>query len=108
MSGRTGFDGQAAIRPQGFIFLYRSKRIRVRGFSRRLRRVYEDVNGFSAPQRGGGPPFERIRRITGYLVGTLNRSNDAKRAEAADRVKYSLGNYEQVLQRESPPQKGAN
>ncbi len=33
-------------------------------------------------------PFERIRRITGYLVGTLNRFNDAKRAEVNDRVKH--------------------
>ncbi len=31
-------------------------------------------------------PFERIRRITGYLVGTLDRVNDAKRAEEHDRV----------------------
>ena len=37
-----------------------------------------------------GQPFERIRRITGYLVGTLNRFNDAKRAEERDRVKHSL------------------
>jgi ribonucleoside-triphosphate reductase len=35
-----------------------------------------------------GPHFERIRRITGYLVGTLDRFNDAKRAEVEDRVKH--------------------
>ncbi len=35
-------------------------------------------------------PFERIRRITGYLVGTMDRWNDAKRAEEHDRVKHSL------------------
>lgn len=34
--------------------------------------------------------FERIRRITGYLVGTLDRFNNAKRAEVEDRVKHSL------------------
>ena len=34
--------------------------------------------------------FDRIRRITGYLVGTLDRFNDAKRAEEADRVKHSV------------------
>lgn len=34
-------------------------------------------------------PVERIRRITGYLVGTLDRFNDAKRAEEADRVKHT-------------------
>lgn len=36
-------------------------------------------------------PFERIRRITGYLVGTMDMWNDAKTAEEADRVKHSLG-----------------
>lgn len=35
-------------------------------------------------------PFQRIRRITGYLVGTLDRFNDAKRAEVHDRVKHGL------------------
>ena len=34
-------------------------------------------------------PFERIRRITGYLVGTLERFNNGKRAEEADRVKHA-------------------
>lgn len=34
-------------------------------------------------------PFERIRRITGYLTGTVDRWNDAKQAELADRVKHS-------------------
>ena len=35
-------------------------------------------------------PFERIRRITGYLVGTVDRFNNAKRAEEHDRVKHSI------------------
>jgi len=35
-------------------------------------------------------PFHRIRRITGYLVGTLDRFNNAKRAEEHDRVKHSM------------------
>lgn len=34
-------------------------------------------------------PFQRIRRITGYLVGTLARFNNAKRAEVEDRVKHT-------------------
>ncbi|MBQ3059874.1 MAG: nrdD protein [Desulfovibrio sp.] len=38
---------------------------------------------------GQGVRFERIRRITGYLVGTTDRFNDAKRAEERDRVKHS-------------------
>jgi len=37
---------------------------------------------------GEGVKFERIRRITGYLVGTVDRFNNAKRAEVADRVKH--------------------
>lgn len=37
------------------------------------------------------PPFVRIRRITGYLVGTLDRFNDGKRAEEHDRVKHGVG-----------------
>ena len=39
----------------------------------------------------GNPDFERIRRITGYLVGTLDHFNDAKYAEVMDRVKHSIG-----------------
>ena len=39
---------------------------------------------------GEGVGFERIRRITGYLVGTLDRFNHAKRAEERDRVKHSV------------------
>ncbi len=39
---------------------------------------------------GEGRDFERIRRITGYLVGTMDRWNNAKRAEEKDRVKHTL------------------
>ena len=38
---------------------------------------------------GDGVGFERIRRITGYLVGTVERFNDGKRAEEKDRVKHT-------------------
>lgn len=44
---------------------------------------YVDMNYHLKPQ-----PIERIRRITGYLVGTLERFNDAKAAEERDRVKH--------------------
>ena len=37
---------------------------------------------------GEGVSFQRIRRITGYLVGTIDRWNNAKRAEEHDRVKH--------------------
>ena len=39
---------------------------------------------------GEGVGFERIRRITGYLVGTLDRFNNAKRSEESERVKHSV------------------
>ena len=39
---------------------------------------------------GDNTRFERIRRITGYLVGTLDRFNNGKRAEEADRVKHNI------------------
>ena len=43
----------------------------------------------SAPKLvGEGGKFQRVRRITGYLVGALDRFNDAKRAEEKDRVKH--------------------
>ncbi|MBQ1251480.1 MAG: hypothetical protein IIY02_01040 [Firmicutes bacterium] len=36
-------------------------------------------------------PFQRIRRITGYLVGDMSHWNNAKRAEEADRIKHECG-----------------
>ena len=42
------------------------------------------------PYKKSSIKFERIRRITGYLVGTLDRFNDAKRAEVSDRVKHGV------------------
>jgi len=42
---------------------------------------------------GQGVGFERIRRITGYLVGTMDKWNDAKRAEERDRVKHGMGKH---------------
>ena len=41
----------------------------------------------NAERTGKGVKFERIRRITGYLVGTVDRWNDAKKTELNDRVK---------------------
>ena len=55
---------------------------------------YSGIIGDTCPKCGRtedeGPKFQRIRRITGYLVGTLDRFNDAKRAEVRDRVKHSI------------------
>ncbi len=41
-------------------------------------------------EKEGDPGFERIRRITGYLVGTVDRFNNAKRAEESQRVKHGV------------------
>ena len=67
---------------------------------------YESAGFFQCKEKGGymnitkvksidgmvgeGVKFERIRRITGYLVGTLDRFNDGKTAEVKDRVKHRL------------------
>lgn len=48
----------------------------------------EDKALVDTRQVGTGVGFERTRRITGYLVGTLDRFNNAKRAEERDRVKH--------------------
>ena len=48
------------------------------------------IQSQSGQQVGKDIGFERIRRITGYLVGTIDRWNDAKRAEEHDRVKHGL------------------
>ncbi|MGB2579654.1 ribonucleoside-triphosphate reductase [Elusimicrobium simillimum] len=40
--------------------------------------------------RGKGVGFERIRRITGYLVGTMDKWNDAKKSEECQRVKHGI------------------
>ena len=42
---------------------------------------------------GEGVPFERIRRITGYLVGTMEKWNDAKKHEEKDRVKHGVNKH---------------
>lgn len=56
---------------------------------------YTGIIGDTCPQCGrsecdGDHSFERIRRITGYLVGTVDRFNNAKRAEVEDRVKHEM------------------
>ena len=54
---------------------------------------YNGIIGDSCPKCGRQEEevhFERIRRITGYLVGTLDRFNNGKRAEERDRVKHGM------------------
>ena len=52
--------------------------------------IIEDVCPKCGRSEHDGVGFERIRRITGYLVGTLDRFNDAKRAEESERVKHQV------------------
>lgn len=52
--------------------------------------IINDVCPCCGRSEADGVPFERIRRITGYLVGTLDKWNDAKRAEERDRVKHEV------------------
>lgn len=50
----------------------------------------DDGDNVSLDYTIAGEKFERIRRITGYLVGTTDRFNNAKRAEERDRVKHRI------------------
>lgn len=62
---------------------------------------YNGIIGDTCPKCGrhegdGDPNFERIRRITGYLVGTLDRFNNGKRAEESQRVKHGVPGFHTV------------
>ena len=57
------------------------------------------MNPTSTPD---SPPFERIRRITGYLVGTTDRFNDGKKAEERDRVHHTVGLPVDLFKYEAP------
>ena len=64
---------------------------------------YTGIIGDTCPacgrsEKDGQAKFERIRRITGYLVGTLDRWNDGKQAEERDRVKHTLSSQESLKQ----------
>ena len=52
--------------------------------------IDDECPGCGRKEHDGRMGFERIRRITGYLVGTMDRWNDAKTAEEQDRVKHGI------------------
>ena len=60
------------------------------GYSLKSLKIKESGENLILDYESKPIPFERIRRITGYLVGTTDRWNDAKRAEEHDRVKHSF------------------
>ncbi len=57
----------------------------IKGIDIKVDGEYVDIDYTFEPVK-----FDRIRRITGYLVGTTDRFNNAKRAEVQDRVKHDL------------------
>jgi ribonucleoside-triphosphate reductase len=91
-------DGDASRNPEAFEKIVRARKEEGRGYGRLTHPLDRDpvcgfrgIIGETCPKCGrteGDVPFERIRRITGYLVGTLDRFNNAKRAEEKDRVKH--------------------
>ena len=54
-----------------------------------MKNIEEKIEEKQEKKVGEGVKFERIRRITGYLVGTVDRFKNAKQAEVKDRVKHS-------------------
>lgn len=61
-------------------------------YNRKLKSLDVNIDGeyVDLDYRFAAEPFERIRRITGYLVGTMDKWNDGKTAEERDRVKHSI------------------
>ncbi|NLD34966.1 MAG: hypothetical protein GX653_08675 [Clostridiales bacterium] len=76
--------------PQDELNLYLARAVELYG--REPRRITLNLDGeyVDVDYDFGAQPFERIRRITGYLVGTLDRFNNGKRAEENDRIKHGL------------------
>ena len=68
------------------------ERARERYPDKHLRAIDLELDGgyINAKYHFSDEPFQRIRRITGYLVGTLDRFNNAKRAEEKARVKHTI------------------
>ena len=68
-------------------------------YNRKLKKLAVNIDGDYADlnYEFEKVPFERIRRIIGYLVGTMDHWNDAKAAEEADRVKHDVsGGFERL------------
>ena len=65
------------------------KRAEDRGATSAIARLDASTGEIVVEYHIPAPKFDRIRRITGYLVGTLDRFNNAKRAEEHDRIKHN-------------------
>lgn len=68
-------------------------------YNRKLKSLHINIDGDFADlnYEFEKVPFERIRRITGYLVGTMDQWNNGKRAEESDRVKHSTATGMEML-----------
>lgn len=94
-------DGDLASNPKAFMKIIRCMQQEGIGYGAINHPIdrdpvcgYRGVIGDVCPKCGRkeseGEPVQRIRRITGYLVGTVDRFNNAKRAEERDRVKHGI------------------
>ncbi|MEG0310177.1 MAG: anaerobic ribonucleoside-triphosphate reductase, partial [Eubacterium sp.] len=95
-------DGDASANPEAFEAIIRFMKESGIGYGSINHPVdrdpvcgYNGIIGTECPachrtEGDGAPNFERIRRITGYLVGTTDRWNNAKRAEEKARIKHGL------------------
>lgn len=94
-------DGDLASNPKAFMKIVRCMQQEGIGYGAINHPIdrdpvcgYRGVIGDTCPKCGRkeseGEPIQRIRRITGYLVGTVDRFNNAKRAEERDRVKHGV------------------
>ena len=81
----VNITGNAPLEEQGAYVDYLQKK-----YNRKLESLNIEIEGDYANLSYKFSPvsFERIRRITGYLVGTIDNWNDAKQAEEKDRVKH--------------------
>lgn len=70
----------------------------------------EDARKYFEEHKADGRTFERLRRICGYLVGSLDRWNSAKRQEESMRLKHSVGQFtvKEKIQRETQKRDGLN
>jgi hypothetical protein len=79
---------------QFYLEIYQELREEANPSCEKMTRAVVTVEGQDVKIQGydsNGTPFERIRRITGYLTGTTDRWNNAKRSEEKDRVKHGMG-----------------
>ena len=84
------FHVEGGIVPQAELDAYLARAVELYGREPQNISIRVDGEYADIAYDFGGVPFQRIRRITGYLVGTLDRFNNAKRAEEHDRVRHGL------------------